>query len=47
MKQYKEVGVLSLPLKASLEEALVSGVGLFFLWILVLDVLVLAWYREP
>lgn len=47
VKQYKEVGVLSLPLKASLEEALVSGVGLFFLWILVLDVLVLAWYREP
>ncbi|CAN6909857.1 unnamed protein product, partial [Brassica oleracea var. botrytis] len=47
VKQYKEVGVLGLPMKVSLEEgALVSGAGLFSLWSFVLGVLVLAWYRE-
>ncbi|KAF2550259.1 hypothetical protein F2Q68_00035899 [Brassica cretica] len=45
--QYKEVGVLGLPMKVSVEEgALVSGAGLFSLWSFVLGVLVLAWYRE-
>uniref|UniRef100_A0A0D3D7P7 Uncharacterized protein n=1 Tax=Brassica oleracea var. oleracea TaxID=109376 RepID=A0A0D3D7P7_BRAOL len=47
MKQYKEVGVLGLPMKVSLEKgALVSGVGLSYFWSFVLGVLVLAWYRE-
>ncbi|CAF2140187.1 unnamed protein product, partial [Brassica napus] len=43
VKQYKEVGVLDLPMKVPLEEgALVSGAGLFSLWSFVLGVLVLA-----
>ncbi|CAN7048096.1 unnamed protein product [Brassica rapa subsp. trilocularis] len=47
MKQYKEVGVLGLSMKVSLEKgALVSSVGLFSLWSFALGVLVLAWYRE-
>ncbi|CAN7123361.1 unnamed protein product, partial [Brassica rapa subsp. narinosa] len=42
-KQYKEVGVLGLPMKVPLEEgALVSGAGFFSLWSFVLGVLVLA-----
>ncbi|KAF3504325.1 hypothetical protein F2Q69_00042450 [Brassica cretica] len=45
--KYKEVGVLGLPMKVSVEEgALVFGAGLFSLWSFVLGVLVLAWYRE-
>ncbi|KAF3579657.1 hypothetical protein DY000_02035797 [Brassica cretica] len=47
VKQHKEVGVLSLPVKFSLEEGvLVSGAGLFSLWSFVQGVLVMAWYRE-
>ena len=47
MKQYKEVGVLGLPMKVSLEEGvLVSGASLFSLWSFVQGVLVMAWYRE-